>query len=222
MPTELRIPSSQRPAFASLLRYDEATMTRLQGALAAVRPALFLGDSTAEVAKATGLEQSEVAQILVMISSLFALREQPETPRDEFVDQVAAAIKADTELTATDDRLETVTSFLRAVLSLDETLGVTSKAWTVARDFERTYCFSRVLTDVRTVFRPTSDDPAAAVVVHNLKIVYHQGEDLNEFFVGLTSKDLVKLKKVIDRAERKEAKLREALTSTKLTLLEVE
>ncbi|HEX9942177.1 MAG TPA: hypothetical protein VGG03_09185 [Thermoanaerobaculia bacterium] len=222
MPTELRIPDSQRPAFQALLGYDEAMLTSLQDAFATLRPTIFIRDSAAHVAEATGLEETEVGIILLMISNLFALREQPDMGRDQLLDQLAAAIKADSEFSSAAPKLEALVSFLRAVLSLDDTLGVTSKAWTVVRDFERTYCFSRILTDIRAVFRPNSDDPAAAVIVHNLKLAYHEGDELCEFFVGMTSRDLEKLKKVIERAERKEASLRAGLKSSQLPILEVE
>lgn len=222
MATELRIPDSQRPAFQALLGYDRTTLAALKDAFGTLRPAVFIRDSAAQVAESTGLGEAEVVSILLMVSSLFALREQPDMGVDPLVDQLTEAIKADSELPAAAPQVDAVALFLRTVLALDDTLGVTSKAWTVARDFERIYCFSRILTDIRTVFRPNSDAPAAAVVVHNLKLAYHEGDQLNEFFVGMTSKDLEKLKKVIERAERKEANLRESLKSSQLPLLEVE
>ncbi len=59
-------------------------------------------------------------------------------------------------------------------------------------------------------------------MVHNLKIAYHEGEMLKEVFVGLTARDLNKLKMTVDRAVEKERELTDALTGGEIPLLEVE
>ena len=38
------------------------------------------------------------------------------------------------------------------------------------------------MTDIRSIFIPDSDQPAAAVICHSLKLAYHEGGDLKEFF----------------------------------------
>src|SRR5690606_37680681 len=97
--------------------------------------------------------------------------------------------------------------FLTRALDLRDSVGVTSKAWVVIREYERTYCSGRVLTDLRPVFGLDSDQPAAFVVAHNLRISFHRGDELEEFFVALRSKDLQDLKQVLERASQKDRQL---------------
>lgn len=73
-----------------------------------------------------------------------------------------------------------------------------------------TFCRARTISEVRPVF--TEGDalkPEAAIIVHQLNIVFHSGPKLdeNEFFVTLDSEDLIALKNVVDRALRKDKEI---------------
>jgi hypothetical protein len=52
------------------------------------------------------------------------------------------------------------------------------------------------------------EEPYGAVIVHLLKLSYHEDGDHKEFFVALDDADLKHLKEVIERAERKAKTLR--------------
>ncbi|HSL81949.1 MAG TPA: hypothetical protein VLF66_04185 [Thermoanaerobaculia bacterium] len=219
---ELRVPESQRSAFSSLAALSDESLGQLLDGLRDLAPSVFFGSSSKRLAERAGLDVSQVAPILIMISSLFSLREQYETTFEDLKGALLDAVESDPEISLDDAGRARLDHFLATVFELDNTLGVTSKAWTVTRDFERIYCHSRVLTDLRPVFRPGTTSPAALVVVHNLKVAYHEGETLKEVFVGLTRRDLDRLKATVERAIEKENNLSESLSTIDLPLLEVE
>jgi hypothetical protein len=157
-----------------------------------------------------------------MVSSIFSLREEPSVGFSILIRDVLAAAEADEELNISGERRDRPAGLLKEVLTLQDTLGVSSKAWSVGWDSERTYCFSRVLTDLRPVFKPNSEEAAVFVLMHNLKIAFHEGRETKEFFVSLTSKDLQKLLEVLQRAERKETALMAAMEDSKIPVLSAE
>ena len=53
---------------------------------------------------------------------------------------------------------------LAALLDLDKSLGVTSKAVDVMTEHERTFCNARILSDIRPVFAEAPDSASAAVI----------------------------------------------------------
>lgn len=93
----------------------------------------------------------------------------------------------------------------------------------VMREHEHVLCEPRVLTDLRPVFGK-NEEPAAGVIVHTMKIKYHEGAygPLKEFFVALNSEDIEELRDILDRATRKEESLRRLATEAGLRCLDLE
>ena len=46
--------------------------------------------------------------------------------------------------------------------------------------------------------------PNAAVVVHTLKLMYHSGDEHDEFFIALDINDVRELRELLNRAEKKD------------------
>ena len=113
-------------------------------------------------------------------------------------------------------RREDLRQRLAKLLGYENSLGVTSKALDVMTEHERILCGARIVTDIRPVFGRPTDKPTAAVIVHNLKISYHQDDEHREFYVALDTEDVVRLRTLLERAEMKaqslEALLQRAAT----------
>ena len=79
------------------------------------------------------------------------------------------------------------------------------------------------MTDMRPVFG-SDEKPAGAVVVHTLKLTYHEGpkRSLREFFVAMNRDDLDELREVLDRALRKQSELSHVLAQCGLPDLDKE
>jgi hypothetical protein len=125
------------------------------------------------------------------------------------------------ELIFTDDAWSKPKAFIRKILECESSIGVTSKALSVMTDHGRIFRYARILTDCRPVFQsnPTKR-PAAAVIVHTLKIGYRADHEEKEFFVALDSLDIVQLEALIKRAKTKEDALKLSLRTSKMPILE--
>jgi len=87
---------------------------------------------------------------------------------------------------------------------------------------QRLFHGSRVITDVRNVFVEAEEEPVAAVIVHNLKIEYHEDENVRSIFVALDQSDLRRLSQTIDRALLKEAAIRALMDRSGQALISLE
>jgi len=108
------------------------------------------------------------------------------------------------------------------LLSYESSLGTTSKALDVMTEHERILCGARVITDVRSVFADPAEKPTAAVIVHMLKISYHQNREHKDFYVALDSSDVRKLKEILQRAELKAKSLSAVLAGTGISILDAQ
>jgi hypothetical protein len=112
---------------------------------------------------------------------------------------------------------------LEGFLTLGGSLAITSKALGILTDHEHIFVGSRILTDVRTVFQEdVVEPPAGAVIVHMLGVHYHEGLTHKEIFFALDARDLMELKKAIDRASKKEEALKELLSRADVQYLGVQ
>jgi hypothetical protein len=74
------------------------------------------------------------------------------------------------------------------------------------RDNEHNFKFSKVLTDIRSVFDSSEDKPLSdgAVIIHNLKITYEDVDGRNkDFFLALDTDDIQQIQKTLEKATKK-------------------
>jgi hypothetical protein len=145
----------------------------------------------------------------------------------EFVEDVSNILQAENQ-----DRLkpdggdwEPFKGRLSRLLRFEQLLGITAKAYAVMSEHSHVYrnIGTRVLTDIRPVFPNDLEEPlSAAVIVHTLKIAYLEGNTRKEFFVAMDNKDIHELRELLDRADKKAAKLRSILQATQLAYLDPE
>lgn len=160
--------------------------------------------------------QADLDQIITAVTSLYVVRASSEdVPLDRFVNDVFEAMKSFDRVFATDDRKHR----LGAILSI-EPLMIAAKAITILTDHERTFHTARILTDIRYAFRSDPEQkPYGAVIVHTLKLSYHQEGEHKQFFMALETEDLARLKTVAERAQQKEKAIRRDLEATGITYL---
>lgn len=90
-------------------------------------------------------------------------------------------------------------------------------------DYDRVFRDARILTDIRPVFGmdPTAG-PLAGIVIHTLRIDYHEAGDHPSFHVALDTGDLRRPWELVERAIKKEASLKTEIEKTSMKYLEVE
>jgi hypothetical protein len=165
--------------------------------------------------------------ILRMISTLAGLGEETETSHREIAAQLISNARID-KIEAIDPpdqdwvRLE---RDIARLLDVSNSLLITNKAAMLISEHEHAFCSenTRVISDIRAIF-PSGEitSPAGAVIIHMLKLAYHQGDDDKEFYIALDEEDLRILRDSLDRAIAKEKRLREVIKSSKVPYIGIQ
>ncbi len=112
------------------------------------------------------------------------------------------------------------TERLAALLALDSLNSIALKAKELQAESERTFCDARIITDVRPVFGENIEDSPAMIIVHTLKIGFHESGH-KDIYVALDAGDIANLKKTLQRAEDKANKLKAILDKAGLRNLDL-
>ncbi len=79
------------------------------------------------------------------------------------------------------------------------------------------------MTDIRPIFGPDPEnEPESAVIVHTLKISYHEGRQIKEFFLALDPEQVDELIGVLERASLKSESLKRMLAGTDVSYIDGE
>lgn len=219
----LLIPVEDYPRIGELLQLPSATAKSLLAALQKEPPALFLRTLSNRVSKKIGISSPKAFELLSVIVKLFSSCKKSGLGIGGFLDVLRETfVEAKTPgLTFTDDEWNNRKTFIGKLLECEDSVGVTAKALNVMVDHGRVFRDARILTDCRPVFRSNpKKPPAAAVIVHTLKISYRADHEEKEFFVALDSLDIAQLEALIKRAKIKEEALKLSLRTSKIPILE--
>lgn len=202
----LRVPSSQVPALARLVGLNAEEHRSLLAALTAAPASASLASLAMCVAGATDLDGDDVDAITRLLAMLYTLRDRGRTPRDEFLSDVELAAKETGESSLISPSVDWGDARKRIGDLLDvQPLALTAKSFDVLSEHERMFCDARILTDIRPVFAVDVDhEPDALVLVHELRLSYHQAGEMKAVYIAMDSGDLRELYEVLERAFKKE------------------
>lgn len=228
---KLHIPERYRAGVAKIRSLDDRTVQDIRAALD--RP-LALGSQNQSgieappkpnevaitaVSSVRSAQSREFNQVAEALAALYGQKSVRDASVQEFVEDVCDAMELlpSEELKLPHAEREEFRQKLTTLLSAD-VFSLVSKAYDLATEDERIYCHARILTDLRPIFGGNVEDgPRAMVVMHHLKLGFHEGSERHqEFHVALDSDDLEALRKVIDRAEAKARSLKSTLKGTRL------
>jgi hypothetical protein len=153
-----------------------------------------------EIAEKTKLPEAE--DVVRLLLTLYTLRDRDDIEPDDVLGDAEEDSKA-----ATGDAVDwqEVRQRVRELLSYTHSVGVTAKALDVRNEHERRFCEARVLTDVRPVFATNvRETPDAFILMHKLRIAYHQGRTIRSIYIAMDADDIQSLRDVLDRATAKE------------------
>ncbi len=223
MATPFRVPEIFKQPLGKLLNLPEPDAVALEAVIEHAPPTLLARDLAKMIAAKTPMEFRDAEQFTKLLVSLYSVREKSEEPIPNFVELVCQSAQETglAELSRENASWERFKERLARLLSFSGSLGVASKAHDVMTEHQHVFCDMRILTDARPVFNPDpKDQPAAVVIVHQLKIVYHEGITRKEFYVAMDSDDIRTMKKMLDRATTKEESLRALIGITKVPVLD--
>lgn len=220
------IPEKHYKALELLLGLSENKRDEIEKALESAKPTLLPRDLASHISGKASLPLEDTREILGVLVSLYMAKYRTSLELGEFVTEICQSIKRvkKPDLKPPDDDWKKIESFLLKVLSMDSSLGATSKALDLMTSYERTFCHARIISDLRPIF--TSDptkEPVATVIVHGLEVAYHPAEEverLEKLFVAMDLRDLRKLKEVIDRAISKHESIQNLCKRSNILCLE--
>jgi hypothetical protein len=220
MPPPVNVPQHQRAAVEEL-----ATLT--EEAYQAIRESL---DRTGPLAEPTALiEQASRAvashsrlggQVAGMVIGLRSLVDRSALG----VSDVAEAVAEDAvgnKKWISKEASESLKRRLSELLQM-KAVAISAKAFTLAVGDESPFADIRILSDIRPIFSGTDTDLefSGSVIVHHM--VIEIGSSADDQYCALSSADLLKLKRAVDRAIEKDKKLRNILRNGPIAPLEAE
>jgi hypothetical protein len=221
---KLTIPKAQRESFKQFISLPDDKWGSLLQALEAAGPTISARALAKHVSPEVDLSADQLRHVIVVAGSLYVTRDQRGVNVEEFAEAVVEEAVHEGLVVQGDSA---ATSKLRErisrLLTLDQSLGVSAKATLLLLSHKNPLLTARIFTDIRPVF--TGDEnptPRAAIVVHTLELVTStDGRNLSHY-IALDSTDLETLKRVVDRAIRKEASLKTIMASLPLVESETE
>lgn len=212
---KLNIPERHRAGLAAIRTLDDGSVQKIRDALDGVKKVSDDATSVSETPKdvavnaITAISAAKTAQpkqIAEAVATLYGVKSARDVSTEDFVEEVCDAMES---LPSDDQRLphaerELFKEKLLKILGA-ELFGLASKVYDLATEDERTFCHARILTDLRPVYGPKVEDgPRAMIVMHHLKLAYHEDSSAHKnFYVTLDADDLRTLRNLIERAESK-------------------
>ncbi|HET7501640.1 MAG TPA: hypothetical protein VFK02_11570 [Kofleriaceae bacterium] len=219
----MTIPQVHRSALLQLLALSESDAAAFVRAIKDAPPTLLLGTIARRLAAVVALPVEELVTILIMLASMYLTRQPDTQSRDGFAEAVVSSAREMTEFKDAAIDWSRAQKLLSDLLACDRSLGVTAKAGGVMSEFEKTFASARILTDMRPIFGDSvAEPPAAAVIVHTLRIRYHAsqgGDETAAVHVAVDSEGLRELGDQIKRALAKEQSITKALAGIPLPVL---
>lgn len=220
----LIIPEEYFDALEAILTLSEEAIQELRLALESVPVSIsehILSEDAA--AKIRTIPSDEVEDIIEMLTSFSFVRHKARISTEEFVDDLVEAAE-DQELAEADVLEQRGDLFRERLISLldSKALTIATKARSVLVDHEHDLCSVDLLTDIRPVFESDEDATASsAVIVHTLKLSYHQNNRIKEFFVTMDTEDLDRLSRLIERTKSKAENLKAIVKAANLSYIDV-
>lgn len=213
----LNIPETEFEKLKSIAELPQGRFAALLDALREASPAISLK----QFAESIQTEESKdfLRKTLTVLAALFSIRE-----RESLDAETISKAVVETTLKERPEHFSNLTEVLegrlKALLSL-ENIGITAKGTDVLTEHERAFCHARVLTDIRPIFSPTLKSPEGAVIIHMLQIGFRENGKHEEIYVALDTEDVVKLRKILERAEAKTLILENFIKNSPMKYLKV-
>ena len=118
--------------------------------------------------------------------------------------------------------LETFQEKFHALLNI-KSLSSRTKAANLIVDNQIIFKDAKIISDIRPIFGDNIEDqPIGAVIVHRLKIVYDENDELKNFHIALDEKDVESLIGHLKRTQTKSKSLKRFINSSGLSSYEIE
>lgn len=216
---ELVIPPEYESGFVEIRGLDEEQVEELVSALEGEPPTLSRSRLRLRVAsKVSTIARGDLDQVMEALVSLYALQDNMGLATPDFVNAICDAMdeSAVVKLWFEDDEdREYFKARLTQLLGVDS-LDISARATDLMYEHEHTvHGPMRVITDIRPIFGPNPEgEPKGTIIVHTLKISYHESRQIKEFFISLDPEQVSELMGALGRANLKAESLKRKLAGT--------
>lgn len=156
-------------------------------------------------------DEKTIADINNIIHGLVFLSVSSSKSPNDFVDELIVEFKNREYELEDDHKIDLFHENLVKLLSASA-LFLNVKASTLAGDYERIYSESKVITDIRPIFKNSKpDSPVGHVVIHTLKITSQAKFEEQDYYFSMSELDLIDLHDQILRAQQKSKMLEKSL-----------
>ena len=213
------IPEDAKKAIRVLLRLSPQSVDRLHQVLQEEKPSISAKELAEKIFKKAELPLRELQDLLSFFCNLHLFRTHQENVHEGAeVDRILEDYVSDVEANTTRVTLDSLKKLVGQFLPLDS-IFITAKVTKVFTDHERVFFESAILTDLRPIFKPDiQETPSVALVVHNLSIAYYEGREPRKAVFALDNRDLLHLKKMVDRALQKSESVKQLVKKETLFL----
>jgi hypothetical protein len=213
----LTLPEELKPALAATLSLSDEAFEQFLSQLQSAPMSFSDSELSDNLAASTKLIPPDtLSSIIEMLVTFQWVPTSAGVSTDEFLDDLVEAINETDLEVSIKSQPEKIRSRLGSLLGA-KSIAFAASARQLRRNYERTFCSAELFTDIRPIFGNEDDKPAlAAIVVHTLRIGYHERNLLKDFFVALTSDDLDTLEELIEIARDQSEQLDSVLDSANL------
>jgi hypothetical protein len=198
-----KIPQQYQFGITLIIKIDEPLFNRLLSAITEVHPFVDIDSLVLEISpKIEEVSINDLQEILKAIHSIYSLRIQGNLKNTEIITGLINAVSSDdtfSQLSA--EELAHFKQRLTKILAIDGSISISSQALILLQEYDSIFLNSRIITDVRPIFKAeTKEEIAGALVVHTLKIAYQDASGSKEFYVALDSSDVKKLQEQLSQS----------------------
>jgi hypothetical protein len=208
-----RIAELEQPAYEALVQVLEK-----------LSPALTRDEFAENASKTLStIPPKDLQEILTSILVLYRVKDKKGLSNEDISQKAVESLShaKNEEIKISEEKQPVLKDRIKKLLSFDASVGVTAKALDVMTDQDRVFCNARILSDIRPVFTTSLESASAAVIVHTLRIGFHQDDKHQDFYFALDGSDLKALKEIILRAEKKTKALEAILEKSNTKCLKV-
>lgn len=215
----ITIPKSQQRAVQRLLSLSPEKMGQFIECIKTASPASSFRVLERRLQQKIDTPITGLNPILQMVATLGGIAEDEGMSNEEIAGELIGAAQKDKidDINPSDNDWGRLKRDLAMLFAVSAPIALTRKAAMLTSEHEHVYCpdNSRIISDIRSIF-PSGEiaDPVGAVIVHLLKLAYHQDDDTKAFYVALDSEDVRMLRDLLDRAISKEDRIKKTMKTS--------
>ncbi|MBD2133420.1 hypothetical protein H6F47_13520 [Sphaerospermopsis sp. FACHB-1094] len=196
----LRIPQQYQSGINLIIKIDEILFDKLLNVITEVHPFVNIDSLVLEISpKIEEIDIDALEDIIRAIRSIYSLRIQENLKNSEIIAGLSNSLSRDD--TFLPEELARFEQRINKILAVDGSISISSKAIGLLQEYDSIFLSSRIVTDIRPVFKTeTKEGVAGALVVHTLRIAYQDASGAKEFYVALDSNDVKKLQEQLSQS----------------------